>query len=252
MWILLSISLLLSVPSIWERATTEWNNNVYEFIVPYEEIEQMATRTDTDKIEIMQQLREAGVQTISVEPTTLGDLSLKGDIVTFSPERIREIAFFSDERDLHIQKDSKGLYIYVINETKLTTQLPQFFEDKEIKTIQIQGKETLYIPGEPKELLSKALGYPDDTIAEIIEEGFTFVPRITSLNESDVERTIDEVIALKEQSGGRIIPGGRYVFGIQSPAEVKKVGQQLLDNGYNLYQIEMFNQEGFNTLAYCQ
>lgn len=250
MWILLSISLLLSVPSIWERATTEWNNNVYEFIVPYEEIEQMATRTDTDKIEIMQQLREAGVQTISVEPTTLGDLSLKGDIVTFSPERIREIAFFSDERDLHIQKDSKGLYIYVINETKLTTQLPQFFEDKEIETIQIQGKETLYIPGEPKELLSKALGYPDDTIAEIIEEGFTFVPRITSLNESDVERTIDEVIALKEQSGGRIIPGGRYVFGIQSPAEVKKVGQQLLDNGYNLYQIEMFNQEGFNTLAY--
>lgn len=250
LWIILTVSIILSLPAIWERIATEWNNNIYEFIVPYEEVTELALRTDRDTIEIMQRLKDAGVQTISLEPITLNELSLKGDIVTLSPERVREIALFSDDIDLNMMKDNQGLYIYVINETNLTKDLNTYFEEKELETVSIQGKKTIYIPGDKSEILNKTLGYSNEIIDKIGQAGLTFVPRIPNLEEADVDRVIEEVTAFSEETGGRVMPSGANVFGIQDPNKIKAVAQQLVKANYDVYQIEMFEQKGFNTLAY--
>lgn len=250
LWIILTVSIILSLPAIWERMTTEWNNNIYEFIVPYEEITELAIRTDSDTTEIMQRLKDAGVETVSLEPISLNELSLIGDIVVLSPERVREIAVFSDDVDLNAMQDNQGVYIYTINETNLTTNLSSFFEGKELKTVFIQGKETLYIPGEKKEILNKTLGYSNEIIDEIRQMGLTFVPRIPELEEDDVDRMIEEVLNLSEKTGGRVMPSGSEVFGIQDSHKIKEVADQLVESNYNVYQIEMFEQKGFDTLAY--
>lgn len=250
LWIILTVSLILSLSAVWERATTEWNNNIYEFVVPYEEITDLAMKTNYDTFEIMKRLKDAGVETISLEPTTLSELSLSGDIVVLSPERVREIVLFSGEIDLNRIKDDEGIYIYTINETNLTKDFRRFFEDKKLQTVSIQGKEMLHIPGEQTEILNKTLSYPNEIIDEIAQAGLTFVPRIPNLEEDDVDRVIDEVLALSEKSGGKILPSGDQIFGIKDSNKIKQVAEQLVDHNYNVYQIEMFEQKGFNTLAY--
>lgn len=250
LWIILTVSLILSIPAIWERMTTEWNNNIYEFVVPYEEVTELAVRTDRDTTEILQRLKNAGVESVSLEPITLEDLSLSGDIVILSPERVREIALFSDDMDLDMTYDTQGVYVYVINETNLTSDLNRFFEDKELKTVSIQGKKTLYIPGDNREILKKTLSYSKETIDEIKRNDLTFIPRIPDLEEADVNRSIEETLDLRELSGGRVMPSGANVFGIEEPNKIKEVAGQLLESDYNVYQIEMFEQKGFETLAY--
>lgn len=248
--IILTVSLILSLPAIWERMTTEWNNNQYEFIVPYEEVTELALRTDDDTTEIMKRLKNAGVQTISLEPVTLNELSLRGDIVILSPERVREIALFAEDIDVDLMLDKQGVYIYVINETNLTNDLNGFFDDKELETVFIQGKNMLYIPGEKNEILNKTLSYSNDVIEDIRQAGLTFVPRIPKLEETDVDRMIEEVLQLREKSGGRVMPSGDRLFGIQDAPKIKEVANQLVENNYDVYQIEMFEQKGFDTLAY--
>ncbi|MFD1929321.1 DUF5693 family protein [Sporosarcina siberiensis] len=250
LWIILTVSLLLSLPAVWERITTEWNNNVYEFIVPYEEITELAISTDSETTEIMRRLKNAGVQSISLEPITLVELSLMGDIVILSPERVREFALFSNEMDIDMTHGTQGFYIHVLNETNLTSDLSRFFEDKELETVSIQGKKMLYIPGEKNEVLDKTLSYSNDTIDEIKQAGLTFIPRIPSLEESDVDRVLEETIALRGKSGGRVVPSGKHVFGMQNPNKIKEVAGQLVEANYNVYQIEGHTQGGFNTLAY--
>lgn len=250
LWIILTVALILSLPSIWERMTTEWGNNQYEFIVPYEEVAELALKTDGDTTEILNRLKEAGVETVSLEPITLNELSLTGDIVVLSPERVREIALFSEDFDVKQTLDNQGVYIYTINETNLTKDLGRFFEDKELKTVFLQGKRMLYIPGEKKEVLSKTLGYSYDIIDEIEAAGLALVPRIPELGEDDVERMMDQIVELRERTAGRILPSGNEVFGLKNPNQIKSVAQQLLEEQYDLYLIEMFEQKGFNTLAY--
>src|SRR5690625_1873117 len=124
-------------------------------------------------------------------------------------------------------QDNQGLYIYTINETNLTSDINRFFEDKELKTLFIQGKKLLYVPGDKNEILNKTLSYSDQVIDEIRQVGLTFVPRIPALVEADVDRVVEEVLHFSEKSGGRVMPSGKEIFGIKDSNKIKQVANQL-------------------------
>ncbi len=66
-------------------------NNTYEFVIPYEEInEYMKQEVNADEEEVLNKLKEAELHSISLEPDTLESLEANGLISILDNEEMRK------------------------------------------------------------------------------------------------------------------------------------------------------------------
>ena len=248
LWGVLIASLLLAVPGIVERFQAEWNNKAYEMIIPYGDIENTSSKEiDLPVEEILDRLKKAGLQAVSIEPETLDSLEKKGYITTISTERMQELAVFEEE--LAQIDEQEGLYVYVKKSTELTTGLSEHFPSVQTEVVTFQDKKFLFIPGIVKKLENVPLGFLPETIEQIKRADLAVVFRMANMEEIAEDRLLAQVLQFADEKSDHILFLGGEVSGFPNPKEIKAYAEQFKANNLSIYGIELKDQKGFFTLA---
>ena len=166
LWIALIVSILLSLPGIGSRFQVEWNNRTYEMLIPYENIEDLAQKDrKLDEVKVLNRLKEAGLQGVSLEPATLASLQENGIVSILSYQNIKEMSLFDSEfEELLEDQPIDQLFVIPHEESILIDHLETAFEDTEEVTF--KGKEMILIPGYEDELRWEPLGYDLDSCSK--------------------------------------------------------------------------------------
>ena len=247
---ILLAALLLTIPSAFQRIQIEESNKKIETIIPFKLtnnwlVEDPSLTTES----ILADFKNAGVQSISLEPDTVSTLERKGLITAVSTSRMREHLLLTQQDPLEAPFDKPGLFVYSNSAVDFEETTAGFFEEQYPFTI--NGDEYLYIPGDAGDILSTPIGYDPEVIATVLDSGLAIVPRLGNYSdEEQTERMIDELLSIKQPEITKILFSGNAVPFASDPVRLKEFGEQLKEAGYGLMSIEFANQEGLNQLAY--
>jgi hypothetical protein len=252
LWGILLVTLLLSTPAIYERWSSEWNNNAYEIIVPQSEIDYIVNSSleemSVEPNEVYKKLKNAGVDSISIEPETIASLEEQNKISLLSMETVEENLFFSDEENVLEELDDKeGVFLSIPPDSTYLTKIEEHFAD--MKEIEVKGKSLYFIPGIEGVIDYAPLGYNSETITQIKQNGFQVVLRMENLDPEENQTIIEEAIRLQDESTNKILFSGQEVVGFPETQKIKSFMQQLNGAGYSFFTIEFSGQDGFQTLA---
>lgn len=248
--IILVLSIILTIPSIYKRAKVEWKNNTYEMIIPYDEIMEMIdTDSEFTVDDVFLLLKESGLTSISIEVETLDSLQKRGIISYINREKLLESIVLSgkniDSLDI---PEKKGLFIYVDEGSEFIDKIEYVFD--EIETITIGKNQLYFVPGEEKKLKEKPIGFNEDAIALIKGHGFQLVPRLPSLTaDKDGRFIINQVLALKDKQVNGILFSEKEVLSHPDKSAIQKWANQFKKAGFSIYSIEFFEQKSFSTVA---
>ncbi|KAB8126814.1 hypothetical protein F9U64_19240 [Gracilibacillus oryzae] len=272
LWIVTIILILAAVPGIMERWNTETNSNTYNMIIPFHEIYELTKEDNIEMGEVLTQLRDAGLTTISFEPDSLSKWEQLDILSKYEVKRLQDIVRFHEDAD-NLLEDETGFYVTVPEDAYYDEKIQEFFQPTEI-TI---GPERLYFidelvdaPGanaegdqeqaeeaeaETEETLDDSsvfdsyLGYNEEIINEVKDYGFEYVLRIEN-HERTNGQTIQDIINLKDDQLSTLLFSGEEVIGYPDNVKMKNYAAQLEQAGYNFYSIEGTTQLGMPTFAY--
>nr|WP_251047582.1 DUF5693 family protein [Planococcus sp. ISL-110] len=240
----------MTIPSAFQRIQIEESNKKIETIIPFKLtnswlVEDPSLTTES----ILADFKNAGVQSISLEPDTVSTLERKGLITAVSTSRMREHLLLTQQAPLEAPFDKPGLFVYSNSTVDFEETTAGFFEEQYPFTI--NGEEYLYIPGDAGEILSTPVGYDPEVIETILAAGLTVVPRLSDYSdESQTERMIDKLLSIKQPEITKVLFIGKNVPAALDPVRLKEFGEQLKEAGYGLMSIEFADQGGLNQLAY--
>lgn len=249
LWGVLIVSLILSMPGIISRYQAEWNNRTYEMIIPYQSIDDILRRDpNLEETEVLDRLKKAGLQGVSLEPDSIKSLEQKGIVTTLTYEKIKQLALFEEDFN-KISEDGPhdGLFIIIHESNEITDRLYSSFQNTEVITY--KGKEMVFIPGVEKELKEKPLGYPPETVELIKESDLVLALRMPNIAVLDDGYMLDQVLALGDEKTDRVLFVGEEVIGFPKPNLIKNYGKQLEAHNFGIYTIEFVDQKGFYTLS---
>ncbi|TWT07010.1 hypothetical protein FQV26_04140 [Planococcus sp. CPCC 101016] len=247
---ILLAALLLTIPSVVQRIQIEESNKKIETIVPYKlTTPWLIEDPELTPEMILADFKNAGIQSVSLEPDTISSLERKGLITAVSTSRMREHLLLTRQDSLEDPFDQPGLFIHSNGSFNFEESTAELFE--EIYTITVSGVEYVYIPGAASTILSTPIGYDPEVIASILDAGLTVVPRLSNYSdEAQLERMIDELLSIKQSGINKVLFNGVAVPAASDPVRLKEFGAQLKNAGYGLMSIEFANQQGLNQLAY--
>lgn len=250
LWGLIIASLLLSLPGITERFQTEWNNRTYEFVMPVENIADLSRRDPTlEEREILERLKEAGLQGVSIEPDSIQSLEEKGIVTTLNYKKLKELSLFDEEFESLIpEKPFDGLYVGIHEGNEITEEISNSFELSE--TITFKGRELIFIPGKEKKVKEQPIGFSPRKIELIKEAGLPVILRVPNVDLSEDPFLFEQVLELADDQTNRILFLGKDVLGFPQSNLIKNYGAQLKEHQYGAYAIEFEDQQGFHSLAY--
>ncbi|WKA57840.1 DUF5693 family protein [Planococcus shenhongbingii] len=244
-------TLILTIPSIYQRVQIEESNKTVETIVPYKLIHQwMGNNPDITQGQVFSDLEEAGVQSISVEPDTLRTLERKGAITAVNSSRMREHLLLNRQEPLDAFYNTEGLFVASTEDFPLAEVAKEMFE--ETHSIEVNGVQYTFIPGVQHTILSMPVGYDEEVIAAVLDAGINVVPRLADYGEEEqTKRMADELLSLKQEGIEKVLFLGMNAPFYKEPELLKDFATELKEGGFTLLQIESGNQTGFQQLAYA-
>ncbi|SES10543.1 hypothetical protein SAMN04487944_11857 [Gracilibacillus ureilyticus] len=283
-WIATIILILAAIPGIMERWNKETNSNTYNMIIPFHEIYELTKDENLDLDEVLTELREAGLTTISFEPDSLSKWEEQDIISKYEVKELRDIVRFHEDSDALVD-DETGFYVTAPEEEYYDEKIKSFFQPVEITV----GSERLYFIDEKNEtedsppddepaveeeelvtesnnpeMEAKAetegtlkddsqfesyFGYDESKIDMVKESGFEYVLRLEN-QESSNAQTIQDLLQLKDDQISSLLFSGEEVIGHPDSNKMKNYASQLNEAGYDFYSIEFVNQLGLPTFAY--
>ena len=84
LWVLLALTLVLSYSGIQLRTSNEANNKAVVTAIDYREFQRSANSANMDLNDVLQRLKQGGVNTVALSEVTLRDLAYTGDLVVSS------------------------------------------------------------------------------------------------------------------------------------------------------------------------
>ncbi len=232
---------------LFERSKAEWNNDKYEVTVPYNEINQLI-RDGAKQDRLLNGLHKSGVTSVSFMPESLDSLERQGEVVLFDQEEIARVSSFMSEDSNENLRQKEGLYISDADSSfPFKEKLEIVFEDR-YEEIEINGKEFIFIEGDPKVIEDIFLGYSQEKVNFIEKYGFETILRIPVDEIVETNEYIwDEAFEVKG-SINKVLFYGKETLGY--PYEDYKVwAERFKQKNYSLLSIEQYNQKGFETLS---
>ncbi|MGB6408238.1 MAG: DUF5693 family protein, partial [Planococcus donghaensis] len=247
--ILLAV-LLSTIPTVAQRIQIEEANKSIETIVPYKStLDWMIEDPELTIDQILMDFKNAGVQSISLEPDTVSSLERKRLITAVSSSRMQEYLLLTQKDRLEAPFTKPGLFIHSNDSYDFEEIIEGYFEEQHEFTV--NGDEYLFIPGDAGTILSTPVAYDRDVIETVLAADMTVVPRLSNYSdEIQLERMMDDLLAIKQPGVDKVLFSGKQVPGFSDPEVLKNFGEQLKTSGYELTHIEFAEQEGINQLAY--
>lgn len=243
-------AIILTIPSIYERVQVEEANKTVETIVPYKYIlEWMSKNPDLDRETMLAELKQYGINSISMEPDTLSTLQKRGQLTVLSVPRMSELLIFNQMDPLSHPYDKDGVFIYSNLDSSFDDLTRNVYEDN--RQITVEGVNYTFVPGPPSEIEDVPVGYDPEVVEAILDSGMELVPRIgNSIKPEDTERMAQELLDLKQPGVEKVLFLGTETPFSTEPEKLKEFSQLLSEAGYSLFNIEMAESKGFNTAAY--
>jgi hypothetical protein len=250
LWGLLILSLILSLPGIVNRFQVEWNNQTYEMVIPYQNIVDLVGKdADLEEEEILNRLKDSGIQAISIEPDTLRLLEHKGIVTNLTFEEIQQMSLFDTDLEPLLQEVPKdGLAVVIQEKTEITELLEDSFP--KTKKVTFEGRDMILISGVERELLDHSLGYAPEVIELVRQTNLGLILRIPNEEFEEDQYLFDQALTLEDENTDRILFLGKDVLGSPDKKKVKQYTELLRDNGFGTYAIEFEDQGGFTTAAH--
>ncbi|WP_341201668.1 DUF5693 family protein [Planomicrobium okeanokoites] len=243
-------SMILTIPSIYNRVQVEESNKTVETIVPYKYImDWMIKDPELDHERILSQLQDYGIDTISMEPDTLRSLQQKGELTVISVPRMSELLIFNQMEPLRHPFDKQGVFIHSYGDSSFDDLTRNVFE--ETRQITVEGVDYTFVPGPPDDILEIPVGYDLNVVDAVLDSGMDLVPRMAdSKNIEDTERMAEELLELKQPGIEKVLFSGTAAPFSTEPERLKKFSTRLADAGYSIFNVEFADLKGFETAAY--
>lgn len=248
LWIILIISLLLSIPGIYERHVVETKNTNYELVVPFASVDEIANGTEMTIKEVLTGLKENGLQAVSFEPETVQSLIKKGMVTVVTSERMAEMAYFNPKYEV-VNLQREGLYIFIDESNELTNAIKAAFPQENIIRGTVDDKEFFFVEGKQDTIYKTPIGYVDSMIDMTKEVGLNVVIRVSNSASANASTLYNEAIELAKENNSNILFAGVEVVGFPSAENIKAFSNELKENNLGIYTIEFTNLKGVATAA---
>ncbi|ERN52001.1 DUF5693 family protein [Alkalihalophilus marmarensis] len=263
-WALIVIALLVSIPSIIDRVNVEQSNKSYEITMAYDQYEQWPLMLDEmmTEEEILEQLIDSGVGSMSFEPLTIWDLVLEGLFERKTrPEIIHEHPEARDELPEHNGQyirilDDETPYIDMIKEA-YNNHYQLMYEDEifltryEVEEYEYGEDRILFFPYEVS-LAAMPITFDFDAIDIVHEAGMDIIPRLpnsfpTIQYENHFIYKQMERLAVEYQAD-KVLFSGNDVVGSGEPEQLRTFTSALNEFNYDIITIDFNDQRGMDSL----
>lgn len=250
-WGLLLVLIVATSWGVLQRGQTELSNNQYEVIIPFNEIAELENNDLTQNVTVekaLNELKKAGLDTVSIEPDTLSNLEDQDVISIMSKEKLTDLLYFIDTSiDL---PEEEGVYFTKPTDKSYDKLIRETFDPE---VIAIQNRTLYYIKGPEKDIVDIPFGYNQEIIKQLKDLGLNIVLRVNNVNTEVNKQQLKEVVSLKDDQVGSILFSGQEVIGYQKHDPKQKhiieFTNKLQQAGYDFYTIEFAGQDGMQTLA---
>ncbi|WP_234402415.1 DUF5693 family protein [Oceanobacillus damuensis] len=245
-WGVLLLLLVLSAPGIIERWNIEEKNVTYELIVPFEQIYTMTDEEDMTLDKALSALKEAGMTSVSLEPTSLNDMEKQGIVSIFSDSQLEDTLLFSEFLD-DFNPELSGHYVTEPENPYYQEMIKEFFNPAEIMI----GDIPFYFIEENDEFNHYTdFAYDELAIEKINEHGLAHLMRVEN-DESDLvdQRITDQLIDLKDENTAVLLSSGTEIIGFDEETPNNQSPSMLSEAGYRFYSIEFNPIKGLARVA---
>lgn len=270
LWVIVVVALIATTPLLFERSKVEKANDTYEIVIPYGQIEEMGQWLDIE--DVLAQLKDAGLSTVSIEPMNLTELERREYILSVQrsfivgnyPEYIESIP------------TAGGLYYRVVRDHPFLERIVPVFDMeyklmaeelnipfRPVEFFTLGDHEFMFIPArsnlrlDPRSIhverlmKDKSLGYDFEQFDLLTKYGFSVIPRIP--NDFNFVGSIQNHFIYQEfvelsNYGNQVLFLGGEVTGFPYIVYIEEMAQFLKEYGFNVITIEGSDQKGMGHL----
>lgn len=139
LWGIIVLLLIVSSTGMMMRWNAEQSNNAYEIVIPYHEIQTAEKNSDLTMDEILSSLKDAGLNTVSLEPLTLKEMEKQNLITVYKESELAAQLLFTPYKDA-IDITKGGYYIRVPENESYQKLIMESMEPEEVQI----GEEAFY------------------------------------------------------------------------------------------------------------
>jgi len=246
LWGIIVLLLVVSSTGIMKRWNAEQSNDAYEIVIPYDEIQTAEKNSDLTMDEILSSLKDAGLNTVSLEPLTLKEMEKQNLITVYKESELAAQLLFTPYKDA-VDITNSGYYIRVPENESYQKLIMESVEPEEVQI----GEEAFYfLPASNHNFdLKTPIGYDQPAIDMISKQGLAHIFKVENAdNEVANEKLVNQLVDLKEASAGRLLGQGDEAIGF-GQEDGNQLVKKLNDAGYYFYTIESNPLKGESKIA---
>ncbi|MFS0817801.1 DUF5693 family protein [Lysinibacillus sp. 1P01SD] len=246
LWGIIVLLLVVSSTGIMMRWNAEQSNDAYEIVIPYDEIQTADKNSDLTMDEILSSLKKAGLNTVSLEPLTLKEMEKQNLITIYEENELAAQLLFTPYKDA-VDIAKSGYYIRVPDNESYRKLIMDSVEPEEVQI----GEEAFYfLPTSNHNYdLKTPIGYDQPAIDMISKHGLAHIFKVENAdNEVANKKLVDQLLALKKASAGRLLGQGDEAIGF-GQEKGNQLVEKLSDAGYYFYTIESNPLKGESKIA---
>lgn len=246
LWGIIVLLLVVSSTGIMKRWNAEQSNDAYEIVIPYDEIQTAEKNSDLTMDEILSSLKDAGLNTVSLEPLTLKEMEKQNLITVYKESELAAQLLFTPYKDA-VDITNSGYYIRVPENESYQKLIMESVEPEEV---QIGDEAFYFLPASNHNFdLKTPIGYDQPAIDMISKHGLAHIFKVENAdNEVANEKLVNQLVALKEASAGRLLGQGDEAIGF-GQEDGNQLVEKLNDAGYYFYTIESNPLKGESKIA---
>ncbi|MED3799427.1 DUF5693 family protein [Lysinibacillus capsici] len=246
LWGIIVLLLVVSSTGIMKRWNAEQSNDAYEIVIPYDEIQTAEKNSDLTMDDILSSLKDAGLNTVSLEPLTLKEMEKQNLITVYKESELAAQLLFTPYKDA-VDISNSGYYIRVPENESYQKLIMESIEPEEVQI----GEEPFYfLPTSNHNFdLKTPIGYDQPAIDMISKHGLVHIFKVENAdNEVANEKLVNQLVSLKEASAGRLLGQGDEAIGF-GQEDGNQLVEKLNDAGYYFYTIESNPLKGESKIA---
>ncbi|WP_182199824.1 DUF5693 family protein [Paraliobacillus salinarum] len=249
LWISIVILVIAALPGIFQRWDAEVDNNTYELVTPYEEIQELTLNKTLTMDTALDTLEEAGLTTVSLNQSTLSDWEQQDIIDIYSKNYLKEIVRFTADDDR--LPENSGFFTTIPENSYYNNKIKEHFDPSEVTV----GNEILYFIADDlvdteESKLHTYLGYDQLVLDQLKRHDLSYIFRVENTEEHNVNKAIvNDIIKQKDGNSSNVLFSGEEVLGSPNIKEIKELSDKLSQAEIVFYNIEFANQHGLTTIA---
>lgn len=226
LYIVIILTLIVSLLGIRGRLTVEQSNKNVEMAFDYKSLVEMRDEYENRTL-TLQELKSYGINTIALSPLKIKQLIDRGEVVHLSRSEINKREVLSDTESAfwhEFDLDEQSAFLIFTEKSNFYNNLYFFKEDFNLEFKDVNGKNIVFFPYWKDSYLSLDIGFDRQIVEEIKNEDLNIVFRFDNIDVNDLNYHLLAEIADRET----IVFSGQEILG--HPDNLDKTAQIMNEN----------------------